>query len=87
MKWFIPFLTVFSVFSLESKPCVKCKHFRGTFLMEKYGTCSLFPKVNEVDYSLVAGVKKSKRNLYEYCSIIREYNPDCGIEGKLFKKR
>jgi len=55
--------------------------------MEKYGTCSLFPKVNEVDYSLVAGVKKSKRNLYEYCSIIREYNPDCGIEGKLFKKR
>jgi hypothetical protein len=55
--------------------------------MEKYGTCSLFPKVNEVDYFLETGVRKYKRKLHEYCSIIREYNPECGKEGKLFEKR
>lgn len=84
MYIFFPFLIALS---LEIRPCVKCKHFRGTFLMDKYGTCSLFPKVNEVDYFLVTGVKKYKRVLHEYCSIIREYNPECGKEGKLFEKR
>ena len=86
MKLFIlfPFLLVVS---LDKRPCVKCKHFRGTPLMEKYGTCSLFPKVNEVDYFLETGVKKYKRKLHEYCSIIRQYNPECGKEGKLFEKR
>jgi hypothetical protein len=72
---------------MTPKLCINCKFFKGTFLMEKYGTCSLFPKVSEDDSFLVTGVKKNKRIEYDYCSIVRKYNPDCGPDGKLFEKR
>lgn len=87
MKFIIIFHFILSLISLSPKLCVNCKYFRGNFFEKNYGTCSLFPKVNDVDFFLVTGVKKNKRIEYEYCSIVRKYNPDCGTDGKLFEKR
>ena len=87
MRFVVMFYLFMSVFSLDPKLCVNCKHFRGTFFMDRFGKCSKFPVVNEVDDYLVTGVKKSNEIDYNYCSIVRKYNPECGPQGKLFERR
>lgn len=87
MKFVLVFHFILSVLSLEPKLCVNCKFFRGELFRDEFGKCLLFPKRNDVDYFLVNGVKPSKKIDYEYCSIIRSYDPTCGKEGKLFERK
>lgn len=56
-------------------------------MMDQFGKCLKYPIVNDIDYFLVTGVKPSKKIDYNYCSIVRKYNPECGPDGKLFEKR
>jgi hypothetical protein len=46
-----------------------------------------FPKVNDIDYFLVSGVKPAKKIDYNFCSIVRMYNPECGPDAKLFEHK
>jgi len=87
MKFIIIFHFILSVISMNPKLCVNCKYFRGTFMMDQFGKCLKSPIVNDIDYFLVTGVKPSKKIDYNYCSIVRKYNPECGPEGKSFEKR
>ena len=86
MRWILALLFV-NVLSMSPKLCVNCKHFRGTFLMDQNGKCAKSPIVNHVDYFLVTGVVAAKHKDYNYCSIVRKYNPECGPDGKLFEQK
>jgi hypothetical protein len=88
MNFVVVFHFILYCLYLEPKLCVNCKFFKKElFQDDKFGKCSLFPKVNEVDYFLVNGVKQLKKIDYQYCSVIRSYDPTCGKEGKLFERK
>ena len=88
MRFVLGFYLLGSVLSMTTRLCVNCKFFRNDlFLEDIYGKCMKSPKVNDVDYFLVTGVKPIKKRDYNYCSIVRKYNPECGPEGKLFEPR
>jgi hypothetical protein len=88
MKFVLLFYFMLSVLSLEPKLCVNCKFFKKELLLEdRFGKCLKSPKVNDVDYFLVSGVKPSTKKEYNFCSIVRKYNPECGPEGKLFEQK
>jgi len=74
--------------SMSSKLCVNCKFFRNDlFQDDKFGKCMKFPKVDDIDYFLVTGEKPSNKVDYQYCSIVRKYNPECGTDAKLFEPK
>ena len=87
MRSLLLFHFLLSVVSMSPKLCIHCKHFRGNFLSNEFGKCAKSPIVNKVDYFLVTGVVATKKKDYNYCSIVRKYNPECGPEGKLFEPR
>ena len=87
MKFILAFHFILYALALTPKLCVNCKHFKGGFFQNEFGKCLLFPKVNEIDYFLVNGVKPNNKIDYEYCSIIRTYDKTCGKEGELFEKK
>jgi len=77
--------------STSNKPkfCVNCTHFRGSFFGSKFGKCSLFPQIEEIDNRdyLVNGNSKKSIIDYNYCSIIRNYNDMCGKNGKMYEEK
>ena len=85
MRFVLVFHFLWSVLSMNPKLCIHCKHFRGEFLMDRFGKCAKFPIVNDMDDYLVTGVISSKKKDYNYCSIVRKYNPACGPDGKSFE--
>ena len=88
MKFVLAFHFIFSVLSLEPKLCINCKFFKNDLFMDdKFGKCLKSPKVNDIDYFLVSGVKPSTKKEYHFCSIVRMYNPECGPDGKLFEPK
>ena len=88
MKFVLVFHFIFSVLSLEPRLCVNCKFFKNDLFQEdKLGKCLKSPIVNDIDYFLVNGMKRSEKIDYVYCSIVRKYNPNCGPEGKLFEQK
>lgn len=86
MRFIIVFHFI-SALALTPKLCVNCKFFKGEWFRDEFGKCLLFPKVNDVDYFLVNGVKPSTKIDYQYCSVIRNYDQTCGKEGKLFESK
>jgi hypothetical protein len=97
MKLIFSIFSVFSVFfvlsssSTSNKPkfCVNCTHFRGNFFGSRFGKCSLFPVIEEIDNRdyLVNGNSKKSILDYKYCSIVRNYNDMCGKNGKMFEEK
>jgi len=67
------------------KICIHCKHFIHS-VSDRYGKCAKTPIVETIDPYLVTGVL-TKHKDYEFCSIVRKYNPACGPQGKLFEPR
>ena len=70
--------------------CKDCKYFISSdslFFPPKpeFGKCKLFPRVIENDNYLVTGENNEINTEYKYCSIVRNSNNMCGIEGKLFE--
>lgn len=56
--------------------CINCKHFiKPCFSSVEVGKCKLFYDIDPV----------SGQKTYKYCSILRQYNNDCGINGTFFK--
>jgi hypothetical protein len=85
---FIVFLFTPYVLSMSPKLCIHCKHFRGEFLMDpRFGKCAKSPVVSDVDEWLVTGRINHQKREYNYCSIVRKYNPACGPDGKLFEQK
>lgn len=80
--------SILSTGAIKPNLCINCKHFRYDFFTGKqFGKCILFPKVEEKNtYYLVNG-QDNKPTDYHFCSIARNYNDMCGIEGKLFEKK
>ncbi len=73
---------------MSPKLCINCKHYRGEFLMDRYGKCAKSPILkNSIDDYLVTGEKPSNKKEYEFCLIVRKYNPHCGPSGKLFEPK
>ena len=50
----------------------------------KFGKCAAFPILDKSDSYLVTGIKNED---YNYCSIARQYDDMCGIEGKHYKNK
>ena len=72
----------------ETKPkfCLNCKYFITDNNTGKFSKCSLFPKEEKNIYILVNGISEDKNIEYHYCSVSREIEHMCGIEGKMYKK-
>jgi len=87
MRWILLFSLFVSVSSMSPKLCINCKHFRGEFLMDRFGKCTKFPVVSDVDEYLVTGLIHNKKRDYNFCSIVRKYYPACGPDGKLFESK
>lgn len=87
MRFVLVFHLLWSVISMNPKLCINCKHFRGEFLMDRYGKCAKSPVVSDVDEYLVTGRIDNRKREYNFCSIVRKYNPACGPDGKLFEPR
>jgi hypothetical protein len=86
--FFIVLTEIFSSNPVKPKFCRDCKFFTKDFFDEnKYGKCSLFPKVPEKDNIdfLVDGIKPTSK-LY-FCSVSRTFKDMCGPEGKFYEKK
>jgi len=77
-------LPILSLKNIKPKLCINCKYFITDNDTGKYGKCSLFPKKENKINFLVNGISEE---IYNYCSISREYTNMCGEEGKLYKKK
>lgn len=53
----------------------------------RFGKCAKSPVVSDVDEWLVTGRINHQKRDYNYCSIVRKYNPQCGPDGKLFEQK
>lgn len=88
---FILFSTIVSAVSMKPKFCIDCKYFKnGISTSDKFGKCSLFPKVDTDPYDtyfLIDGKREPKKIEYTYCSTSRKYDDMCGIEGKFYEKK
>jgi len=85
---FVLVFHLWSVLSMSPKLCIHCKHFRGEFLMDpKFGKCAKSLVVSDVDEYLVTGRINNQKREYNFCSIVRKYNPACGPDGKLFEQK
>jgi hypothetical protein len=81
-------LSLYSATPVKPKLCVDCKFFtKDLFTNNKFGKCSLFPKVENVNFFLVDGSKDNINSEYHYCSTSRKYDHMCGQEGKLFENK
>ena len=84
-----------SLYSLDKKPniCFNCKYF-----IEKkpihYSQCFLFPKIKKDSgffqkqstiYYLVTGIKSEVKEIYYYCTLARQHENMCGLEGNKYK--
>ena len=91
MNYFIAILcSVFlTAFSLNEKLCINCKYLTKPFFEEnKFGKCTLFPKIKNPENCLVTGVVIEKAvNDFYYCSTARGFNDMCGRDGKRFVKK
>ncbi len=88
MRWILLFSLFVQVCSMNPKLCINCKHFRGEFLTDpRFGKCAKSPVVSDVDEYLVTGLIHNKKREYNFCSIVRKYNPQCGPDGKLFEDK
>jgi len=54
---------------------------------QRFGKCAKSPVVSDVDEHLVTGRINHQKREYNYCSIVRKYNPACGPDGKLFEQK
>lgn len=86
MRYIVIALLIANVVSLKNL-CVNCKHFKGSFFGNQYGTCSKFAEVKEKNNPYVDGSAPIKTLEYTYCSIARKYDHLCGNEGKSFEKK
>lgn len=71
-------MPVRSLSEITPKLCVNCKYFKHSFLGNKYGKCTLFPKDQDEDNIdfFVTG-----KNDFMYCSTARIADDMCGKEG------
>ena len=95
MKIIFTIISITSVLStilcLSDKPkfCVNCIHFRANLFDSKFGKCSLFPIIENVDNEdyLVNGNVKKPIIDYNYCSVLRSYDDMCGENGNMYKEK
>ena len=82
------FLLIFMM-NLSLRRCVDCKYFKRPFFAEsKFGKCLMFPKKEEPDtYYWVTGIKEKPNVDYSFCSVARDIESMCGMQGKKFESR
>ena len=73
---------------LVPKLCIHCKHFITDNEGDQYATCSLFPRTTINNGYLVTGVEEEKKpSEYAFCSVARNFDNMCGLDGKLYQKK
>jgi hypothetical protein len=83
----ILFLPILSLKGIKPKLCINCKYFINDGVIgSKFGKCLFFPRKENDIYSLVNGNPNENID-YNFCSIARELEYKCGIEGKMYKKK
>lgn len=90
----ILFLAITFVSSSRKPICKNCKYFIKSELNDIYSKCSLYFEntyyldEDKINY-LVTGKKNTENTelYYYYCSIARESEQLCGIDGKYFKPK
>jgi hypothetical protein len=56
--------------------------------MNKFGKCLMFPKKEDRnDYYWVTGKKEKTKVEYSFCSVARNIESMCGMQGKRFEPR
>ena len=80
------FSPILSFKEIKPKLCINCKHFISDNYDDKYGKCSLFPKIISHNYKLVNGIIEYSDD-YHYCSILRSNDSMCSEEGKMYKRK
>ena len=81
-------LSTVSFTGVKPKLCINCKYFISDDDTDKFGKCSLYPRIEENNlYFLVNGVEDIKNLEYYYCSSLRGDNRKCGSEGKMYKRK
>ena len=89
----IRYLTLINVCTtLKQTPpnfCINCKFFKSDipfYFNKEFGKCTQYPKIiDEVDTNFfVTGIKKKQKIEYQYCSIVRGNEDNCGQEGKFY---
>ena len=71
----------------KPKLCINCKHFITDGDTDKFGRCSLFPIKHENRDFLVNGIDEDKIIAYTYCSITRNHDDMCGVDGKMYTRK
>jgi len=92
MIFWLLFLVIFFYFfvlilSLKPKLCINCKYFLTDNKLDKFGTCLLFPRIDNQNYLLVNGIDDVKLADYHYCVTARGSISMCGQDGKEYKRR
>jgi len=94
MKYIFTIISVFTLLfspilsfkEIKPKLCINCRYFITDGNTNKFGKCSLFPRIISNNYKLVNGIIEYDDD-YHYCSILRANDARCGEEGKLYKKK
>jgi hypothetical protein len=73
--------------SKNPKFCINCKYFIPDDYSNQFGKCSLFRNTLNHNYYLVNGEVEENYDDYQYCSIVRNNDNKCGVNGKLYKKK
>ena len=78
-------LPIISLKQNKPKLCINCRHFiPGNNGDDKYGKCSLFPKIEGLTNFLVTGINEEE---YYYCTTARSTDDLCTKEGNYYKKK
>lgn len=83
----ILFLPIFCLQEIKPKFCINCRYFITDNNNYKYAKCSLFQRKENDIYRLISGMHEDKNNEYQYCSVARDVENMCGLEGKMYKKK
>lgn len=82
-------LNINSIFSLNDKFCVNCKHFvkPSPLCDDSFGRCNLYPKKNDKNNEFSYLVSGKRKLEYRFCSFVREDEEACGPLGKYYNKK
>jgi len=73
---------------LVPKLCIHCKHLITDNEGDQFAKCALFPRITINNDYLVTGVKEEEKpSDYHYCSVARNMEHMCGLEGNLHEKK
>jgi len=82
----ILFFTLSNSLIISNKFCINCKYIIHNINNDYfYAKCSFYPKEKDNYLYLITGNKSDIK--CDYCSIAREFDSMCGIDGKNYEEK